>query len=87
MSAAYNVCCMYLQLDCSTWQHHIAHALGAASGRCITPSLGPLAALLKSTPAEEEEQFAQQAEALVDAVPNGMLMTKPPMCLHHQCSH
>lgn len=64
--------CHVLQLDCSGWQHHIAHALGAAAGRTITPSLAPLSALFQSRTPEEVEQDAQQAQALVDAVPCGM---------------
>lgn len=62
---------LFVQLDSSSWQQHIAHALEAASERQITPSLRPLASLLKSVSPIEEEQYAQQAEALVDAVPTG----------------
>ena len=73
------------QLDCSAWQGQIAAALAASQSCPITPSLPLLTALLGPRPADVEEQYAREAQALADQVPVGeSCLTQPA---HPRCKH
>ena len=70
-STAHDRHCMCMQLDCSAWQGHIAAALAASPSCAITPSLPLLTALLGLRSADEDEQYAREAQGLADQVPVG----------------
>lgn len=65
-----------MQLDCSAWQGHIAAALEASPNTPITPSLPQLTALLGPRTAEEEGEYAREANELAEQIFIGECMTE-----------